>query len=56
VGESYQGPCSEVTDRGVRGSERDVREYVSVDHPEGTSICLVGVGNAGVGFNFLDVG
>ena len=34
------------------GSGRDVWEYVSVDHSACTSVCLVIVGNAGVGFEF----
>jgi hypothetical protein len=37
---------------GIRISERDVWEYVSVDHSACTSVCLVIVGNAGVGFEF----
>ena len=42
--------------KGVRGSDRDVREYVSVDQSARTNVVLVVVGNAGAGFNFPDVG
>ena len=41
VGAAYLGPGSEAADVGIRRSERDVGECVSVHHATCPGVCLV---------------
>ena len=56
IGDSYQRPRSEATDRRICRDECDIREYVPVHHFTCPGVRLVIVGNSGVGFNFPNVG
>ena len=56
MGDSYQRPRSEATDRRVYRGECDIRDYVPVPHAASSGVRIVIVGNSSVGFNFPNVG